>query len=398
MDSHALIKRNSIDVSTQDPPFFQSSLRASARLAPTNPVERIICLLDKHVWTITACVALTVTLSFFYALSQPRLYRATANIAIDRDGNASVPLNKTFASALGDTDDYSVSLETQIRVLQSRTLAISVVRKLDLTQNALFMRAANRRFPALDDAAADPELTAVEAILAGLTVKPIKNTRVVEASFTGRNRNLNAAIVNTLVDAFIDDNIRSRYEAANRAAKFLSTQLSELRAKVEESQLKLVAYEREHNIVMLDEKQNVVTAKLDDLNKQLTAAEEDRMEKEAAYQAISAGSLDRLSDSKTGDALENLYVRQAELKNEYAQATTTFGPNHPRVLELTNRIRAMDMSIQTELKRLRDRAELEYQISLRREQKLRTAFQTQTAEANRFKRTDNSIWTTETGI
>ncbi|HWY67670.1 MAG TPA: polysaccharide biosynthesis tyrosine autokinase [Terriglobales bacterium] len=384
MDSRGLIKWTSTEVSTQDSPLRERSYRASARLTPSNPVQRIVRLLHKHVWIITACLALTLSVSFLYALRQPRLYRATANIAIDRDSNTSIPLNKSFASALGDTDDYSVSLETQIRILESRSLALGVVRKLGLDHNAEFMRDANREFPSLRDAS-DSETTAVEALRFGLSVKPIKNTRVVELSFTGRDRTLNAMIVNTLVDAFIDDNIRSRYESANRAAKFLSAQLSELRTKVEESQQKLVAYEREHNIVMVDETQNVVTAKLDDLNKQVTAAEEDRMEKEAAYQAIAAGSLDRLPAGKSGEALENLYVREADLKNEYAQATTTYGPNHPKVLELTNRIRAMDASIQTELKRLRDRADLEYQVSMRREQKLRSAFETQKAEANRLK-------------
>lgn len=383
MDSRGLVKWTSPDTSVEESSAPQVSYRASARLGPMNPVQRVVRLLHKHAGMIAICVAVILAVSFLYALSQPLLYRATANIAIDRDSSASVPLNRTLASTLGDTDDYSVSLETQIRVLESRTLALVVVGKLGLDHNAEFMRDANRHFPSFQDA--DPESIAVEALLSGLSVKPIKNTRVVEVSFTGRDRNLNATIVNSLVDAFIDDNIRSRYEAANRAAKFLSAQLSELRTKVGESQQKLVAYERQHNIIMVDEKQNVVTAKLDDLNKQLTAAEEDRMEKEAAFQAISAGSLDRLPEGNGGQALENLYIRQAELKNEYAQATTTYGPNHPKVLELTSRVRAMDASIQTELKRLRDRAELEYQISLRRERKLRAAFEVQTAQANRLK-------------
>lgn len=384
MNSRGLMKWNPTDVSTKDLPVLDRMDRASARLGPPNPVQRVVRLLHKHLWTIAACTALALSLSFLYALRQPRLYRATANIAIDRDSNAGVPLNKTFASALGDTDDYSVSLETQIRVLESRSLALAVVRKLGLTNNARFMRDANDDFASFRDAAPDVESVAVEALLSGLSVRPIKNTRVVEASFTGRDRNLNARIVNTLVDAFIDDNIRSRYEAANRAARFLSGQLAELRAKVEESQQKLVTYEREHNIVMVDEKQNVVTSKLDDLNKQLTAAEEDRMEKEASYQAVAAGGLDRVPESKSGEALQNLHLREAELKNEYAQATTTYGLNHPKVLELTNRIKAMDTSIQTELKRLQGRAELEYQVAVRREQKLRGAFEAQKTEANRL--------------
>jgi uncharacterized protein involved in exopolysaccharide biosynthesis len=58
-----------------------------------------------------------------------------------------------------------------------------------------------------------------------------------------------------------------------RAAKFLSGQLVDLRTKVEESQEKLVGYETAHNIVGVDEKKNVVTAMLEDLNQQRTGLE-----------------------------------------------------------------------------------------------------------------------------
>ena len=383
MDSRGLTKWSPTDVSSQPQLTVRTHL-ASARLGPRNPVERVAYLLRKHLRTIAICNAVALSLSFLYAMYQPRLYRSTAKIGIDREGNSGVPFNRTIASTLGDTDDYSVSLETQLHVLQSRSLALTVVRALGLNRNAEFMRDATRDFASLHDQAPDPESIAAKALVDGLSVRSIKNTRVVEVSFTGGDRDLNAKIVNTLVDSFIDDNIRSRYESANRAARFLSGQLTELRATVEESQQKLVTYEREHNIVMVDEKQNVVTSKLEDLNKQLTAAEEDRMEKEAVYQAITDGSLDRIPDGKSGEALQNLHLREAELKNEYAQATTTYGPNHPKVLELTNRIRAMDASIQTELKRLQGRAELEYQVAVRHEQKLRAAFESQKAEANRL--------------
>src|SRR5438045_9710611 len=152
-------------------------------------------------------------------MRQPRLYRATTNIAIDRDSKATVPLNKGVASALGDADDYSVSLETQIRVLASRSLAEVVVRKLDLAHNAEFMRDANRQFASLREIAPAPESIAVQALLSGLSVKTIKNTRAVEVSFTGRYRDLNDRIVNSQVAFFIYDNISTRPAAARRAAK-----------------------------------------------------------------------------------------------------------------------------------------------------------------------------------
>ncbi len=62
--------------------------------------------------------------------------------------------------------------------------------------------------------------------------------------------------------------------------------------KVESSQEKLVKYEKEHDILGVDEKQNLTTTKLDELNRDLTAAESARMEKESLYRMAEAGGPD----------------------------------------------------------------------------------------------------------
>lgn len=212
-----------------------------------------------------------------YEARQPRLYRATAKIAIYRDSNSNLSLSKDSVAESGDLDDYNVSIETQLRILQSRCLALTVVRKLRLTENAQFLATlrASGDFPDQNNSptATNIESAAVNSLISWLFVVPVKQTRVVELSFSGPDPELDAKIANALVDVFIEDSIRSRYEASTRAAKFLSGQLVDLRTKVEESQEKLVEYERAHNIVAVDEKQNVVTAKLEDLNKQCTGSE-----------------------------------------------------------------------------------------------------------------------------
>jgi GumC protein len=214
-----------------------------------------------------------------------------------------------------------------------------VVRKLGLDRNASFMRDAKLEPVAppsqsseLGETAA--KSAAVDVLLLHLGADSVKQTRIVDVSYTGPDPQLNAQIINTLVDAFIDDSIRSRYEASTRSARFLSGQLTDLRTKVEQSQQSLVEYEREHNIVGTDDKQNVITAKLEDLNKQLTAAEAERMEKESLYQTVASGDLDQLPETKSMENLQALRLREADLRNEYAQTTTTYGPNYPKVIEL----------------------------------------------------------------
>ena len=58
-----------------------------------------------------------------------------------------------------------------------------------------------------------------------------------------------------------------------QASDWLSKQLVDLQMKVETSQEKLVRYQKEHEILGIDEKQNIITQKLDELNKELTSAE-----------------------------------------------------------------------------------------------------------------------------
>src|SRR5260370_1059671 len=74
-----------------------------------------------------------------------------------------------------------------------------------------------------------------------------------------------------------------------QASDWLSKQLVDLKMKVETSQEKLVRYQREHEILGIDEKQKFTTAKLDDLNKPLPAAESERMDKESVYRLVQSG-------------------------------------------------------------------------------------------------------------
>src|SRR5258708_12154615 len=96
---------------------------------------------------------------------------------------------------------------------------------------------------------------------------------------------------------YIQDNRRTRFESTMAAADWLQKQLVDLQMKVETSQEKLVRYQREHEILGIDEKQNITTQKLDELNKALTAAESERMDRESFYHLVESGDPDAITAS-----------------------------------------------------------------------------------------------------
>src|SRR5205814_8077931 len=105
-----------------------------------------------------------------------------------------------------------------------------------------------------------------------LRVLLVPNTRTLEIHFRSPNKELAARVVNTLANTYIEQNFKTRFESTMQASDWLSRQLVDLQMKVDTWQQTLGKYQEEHNILGIDEKQNMTTQKLDELNKELTDA------------------------------------------------------------------------------------------------------------------------------
>ena len=84
-----------------------------------NGLLQYLPILRKHSWTIIATVAITVTLAVIVSLRTTPQYDATGRIAINRENTDTLGF-KNGADAVTDDDiDYQLTLDTQIRILQS---------------------------------------------------------------------------------------------------------------------------------------------------------------------------------------------------------------------------------------------------------------------------------------
>ena len=113
------------------------------------------------------------------------------------------------------------------------------------------------------------------AFKSGLRVSLKPNTRIVVIQYTSTNAQVASTVVNTLASTYVEQNFKTKFESTMQASDWLTKQLEDLQMKVETSQEKLVKYQKEHEILGTDEKQNIITEKLGELNKQLTSAEAD---------------------------------------------------------------------------------------------------------------------------
>jgi succinoglycan biosynthesis transport protein ExoP len=178
-----------------------------------------------------------------------------------------------------------------------------------------------------------------------------------------------------------------------QTSDWLQKQLTDLQIKVESSQEKLVHYQKEHEILGIDEKQNIITAKLDELNKELTAAESERMTKQSVYDLVQSGDADTIAAAATDNAtaqtngsslLEKLREQQADLKIQVALLNTQFGPAYPKLVQLNSQLKEVGTQIQGEMKKIVARVRGDYMAAVQRESLLKAAMERQKQDANQL--------------
>ena len=231
-------------------------------------------ILLKRRWTVLSTLIIVVTLVAIASFRMAPVYEAVGRLAIYRE-NTELLNFKDVGSTTSEDWDYTIALDTQVKILQSDSLALAVIRKLDSQPASSDPAQASGGLPVVAPALDTARETAMlNAFRGGLKVSTLPNTRMIEIHYTSTDPKRAAAAVNTLAETYIEENFKTKYQSTMQASEWLSQQLADLQLKVETSQEKLVQYQKENGILGIDEKQNIITQKLDELNREPTSAQE----------------------------------------------------------------------------------------------------------------------------
>jgi polysaccharide biosynthesis transport protein len=405
MESGPLVQAGSQLIREVQPTFpIEFSRQLTSGIYPTLPpqdstLREYLRVLIKRKWTVLFCLVGIFTAVAVATLKMTPIYEAAGSIAV----NKADPGLVNFKDSGSVSVDYfdPADMDTEVRILQSDLLALQVIRQLNLDKRPEF--GGKPDSSAALNLAPDPlqtDNTRTSAMLGmfrgNLRVALIPNSRIIELHYRSPTKELAANIVNTLASIYVEQNFKTKFESTMQAADWLSKQLVDLQMKVETSQEKLVRYQKDHEILGIDEKQNITTQKLDELNKELTAVESDRMQKESVYRLVQSGDPDVIvATSSAGESsgagaaagsglLEGLRSKQADLKIQTAELSTQFGPAYPKVAQLNSQLKEIDVQIQGELRKITSKVRSQYMAALQRESMLREALNKQKQEANKL--------------
>ena len=338
-----------------------------------------LIILRKHQWLILTFLLTIVTVVTIASFKTKPIYVAAARVEVDKEPQYLLPFqNPNSYDEFMDMENY---IETQTKILQSETLAMQTIRVLDLGRYPDFGGTPNASARTYGGAGSQRPAI-LGAFLGRLRVKRVPNSRLVEVEFESEDPQLAARVVNAHLQTYLEQNFRSKYDAITQSSSWLSSELEEIRIKVEKSEDARLAYERQNKIWQIDEKQNITTQKLADQSRSVTEAQTQLAEKEALYRMATAGNVDALPAAQNNPVIQNLRRQKEELEQRYSEAVSQYGPNFPRVQRLAAQKGEVDDHLAKAQKTIIEIVETDYNTSRQRLEILQHALEEQKAEAN----------------
>jgi succinoglycan biosynthesis transport protein ExoP len=347
-------------------------------------------VIRKRIWTILSVVTVIFVVALIATLKEKRIYRAQTMVEIEQENPNILTVQELFQIE-NVSDAY---LETQYKILQSQSLARRVVEGLHLDRVKEFSpssSAVSKRkdpsgpaeTPSLDP---DAEQTVLGQFESRLRIEPIQRSRLVRISFDSEDPKLAANVANALTSNYIQENLEMRWDATQKATEWLSQQLDGLKIKLEKSEDDLQHYAQSNGLLFLESDkgttENIVDERLRQLQDELTKAQGDRYQKESLYRLVQAGDYGSLPGVVDNALLQNLTLRFSDLEASYAQLSTTFSPDYPKLKQLQNQMDEVKNTLATERKRVAERIANDYDAAVRREGLVDQAFRAQQKQAN----------------
>ncbi len=210
-------------------------------------------MIRRHPGLVILATILGAVIAFVSTLPDPRIYQARVTLEIqglNEDFLNMKSVNPTVDASSNYSPDYDI--QTQVKILQSRSLIKRVRAKLESQQRVSNLQppdriATWRKTLKIDPPSQETLWRQAIATAAGtVRVRSSGTNRIVEVSADSTNAQVAADFVNTLATEYIEQNLEARWQTTEHTGEWLTRQLQDLKVKLEKSEEGLQSYASVH--------------------------------------------------------------------------------------------------------------------------------------------------------
>lgn len=358
-----------------------SESAGSADGRPTKGIASIVNAIRRRWLSSLLLIVLGTGLGVVAHRLLPTEYQATATVLIGGPQARQPELDSLVVSAALNQD----TLTNEVEILQSRALARRVIERLQLhrldafnppepqpeaagTDMASWLRDGigalrawvgqlSRGAEATDDAdyGRGEMEDVIDRFLKRVTIAPRGRSQVIDVTFETEAPGLAALVANTLVEEYLADRTDNQTAAARLAGSWLRERLDQLRDELERRETAVEDYRREAGLLQ-GVTGSLTSERLSGLNSQLLEARaalaqaSGRHDEATAAQA--AGRSAAMAEVLQSETIRDLRAQESEVAGEVAEFESVYGPQHPRMIDLRQRLAQIRRGIQSEVGRI----------------------------------------------
>jgi capsular exopolysaccharide synthesis family protein len=317
-----------------------------------------LLIMRERIWYVVVVFLVVFSSALVYTFGKTKIYESSASVQVLRqDAKAFYAENVIDTSVRGAED-----LNTLVKVMESALIVKRVADRITGDELRGFMK------PYESGRWGGP-LTPLEVLGNNRRITPLRLSLVVQVSYRHPDPVVAAKVANMFVDEFLQWNARVRIDESMIVVQDLQIRAEQQRKRVEEQALALQAYREQNGMVSLDERKDIVTETLKQLNVLVTQTDTRLKESEVRWRQVkdrleSNGDLNELSFIASNPLISQLTQQISSQKILLAQLRERYRDRHPRMIETNNSLFQAERELERALRSTKASIKAEYENAL----------------------------------
>ncbi|WP_348728351.1 polysaccharide biosynthesis tyrosine autokinase [Rheinheimera texasensis] len=332
-------------------------------------LRKYFMVINRSKWRILLLAILVSALTVFVVLNMKQIYSSKATLLIEAQQAKAVKIDEVYGINSAQQEYYL----TQFEILKSRTIAESVIDRLQIASHAEFvpqpgllddlrrllpfLTAGTQQTSAEGQAAREREKL-IQAFIERLSIEPVRKTQLVSIVFEAQDPKLAADVANAIGEAYIDGQLAAKMGITQKASTWLGGRLGELRLKLDQSEQSLQEFRLREGLVDVAGVRSLGSQELERLGEQITQARSKKAQIDGFVRVVKQygtdqiAKLESLPEITAHPGVQSVKMEAVSAERKVSELSKIYGPKHPKLLAAKSELASVQESLREQIRKL----------------------------------------------
>lgn len=326
-------------------------------------------VINRAKWRILALAVLVSALTVFVVLNMKPVYSAKATLLIEAQQAKAVKIEEVYGINSGQQEYYL----TQFEILKSRSIAETVIDKLQLATHTEFMTkpglrdsiqqllpflATNREQVSASEQQLRDRERLVAAFVERLSIEPVRKTQLVNIVYEANDPRLAAQVANAIGEAYIDTQLAAKMGITQKANDWLGGRLGELRLQLDASEKALQDFRLREGLIDVAGVRSLGSQELERLGQEVTQMRSKKAQIDGFVRAVrqfganDMSRLESLPEITAHPGVQQVKAAVISAERKVSELSKFYGPKHPKLLSARSELSTIQQNLHEQIQKL----------------------------------------------